>query len=380
MLKPARDLISCHSGFAKEGKIMRKYRIPVLYLRAMAAVLMIVLFNPGIAQDTDKTKIETEPVNIDVIVKDAEGKRVADLKKEDFEIYEDGALQEITHFRPMNQPLRLVLLFDTSASMGLLFPAVKDEAVKFVESLNQLDEIMVASFSNSLQWHTEWGGKAAAANEILDLESASVPGRLPSNPGQGQFPRRRPIPPRMPVPPRGPLPPGRPVVLRDVDTNLYGAMHTLFVRFGGRGGNEVVLLISDGKDSVDGSLSKQRPVKDSKQVVQKAQESWAQIYTACFSIERSSGLSPFGGGRGSGSNCKFLSEISDATGGRAFEFESQSDLALVLKKILEDLRSQYGLAYSPSSQGKKAGLHKIRVTVKRPDVVVHAREGYLVSK
>jgi Ca-activated chloride channel family protein len=359
---------------------MRKYRIPVLYLRAMAAVLMIVLFNLGIAQDTDKTKIETEPVNIDVIVKDAEGKRVPDLKKEDFEIYEDGMLQEITRFRPMDQPLRLVLLFDTSASMGYLFPAIKDEAVKIVESLNQLDEIMVATFSSSLQWHTEWGGKAAAKNEILPLESAAVPGRLPSNAGQGQFPRRRPIPPRMPIPPGGPPPPGRPVVLRDVDTNLYGALHTLFERFGGRGGNEVVLLISDGKDSIGGSLAKQRPVKDPKQAVQKAQESWTQIYTACFNIERGGGLSPFGGGRGSGSNCKFLSEISDATGGRAFEFESQSDLALVLKKILEDLRSQYGLAYSPSSQGKRAGFHTIRTVVKRPDVVARAREGYLVSK
>jgi Ca-activated chloride channel homolog len=351
---------------------MRKYRISVLYLRAMSAVLMIVLFHLGIAQNTDKTEL----INIDVIVKDAEGKRVPDLKKEDFEISEDGVLQEITHFRPMNQPLRLILLFDTSTSMGLIFPAVKDEAVKFVESLNPLDEIMVASFSSSLLLHTDWGGKAAAENEILDLRSASVPGNLSPYPGPrqipsgSQFPRRRPFPPGRPLPPGGPLPPGRRVVLRDVDTNLYGAVHTLFERFGGRGGNEVVLLISDGKDSVDGNLEKQRPVKDSKQVVQKGQESWAQMYTACFKIEE----------RGKASNCKFLSEIADATGGRGLEFESQSDLALVLKKTLEDLRSQYSLAYSPSSQGKRAGFHKIRTVVKRPDLVVRAREGYLISK
>jgi VWFA-related protein len=369
---------------------MRTYSIPVLCRRAMSAVLMIVLFHPGIAQETDKTKIENDLINIDVIVKDAEGKRVADLKKEDFEIYEDGVLQEITHFRPMNQPLRLVLLFDTSTSMGILGPAIKDEAVKFVESLNQLDEIMVASFSNSLQWHTEWGGKAAAENVILDLQFVSVPGRLSPYPGPRQispgrqFPLpRRPIPPGRPGPPGRPIPPGRPVVLRDIDTNLYGAMHTLFERFGARGGNEIVLLISDGKDSVAGDLSKQRPVKDAKKVVQKAQESWAQIYTACFNIERSGGSSPFGiggGGRGSNSNCKFLSEIADATGGRSLEFESQTDLALVLKKTLEDLRSQYSLAYSPSSQGKKAGFRKIRTVVKRPDLVARAREAYLISK
>jgi Ca-activated chloride channel homolog len=362
---------------------MRKVLTPVLYLRSMAAVLMVILFNPGIAQDTDKTKIETELVNIDVIVKDAEGKRVSDLKKEDFEIYEDGVLQEIVHFKPMNQPLRLVLLLDTSTSMGFSFPGVKDETVKFVESLNQLDEIMVASFSSSLQWHTDWGGKAAAANEILALKSVSVRGNLLPYPGPRQIPPSGQFPRRRPIPPSGPPPPGRPVALRDVDTNLYGAMHTLFERFGGRGGNELVLLISDGKDSVDGSLAKQRPLKDPKQVVQKAQESWAQIYTACFKIDRDSGLSPIGIGgigKGGGSNCKFLSEIADATGGRALEFESQTDLALVLKKTLEDLRSQYSLAYSPSSQGKRAGFHKIRTVVKRPDVVARAREGYLISK
>ena len=51
------------------------------------------------------------------MVKDADGKRISDLKKEDFEIYEDGVLQEIADFKPAPHPLRLILLFDTSVSM-----------------------------------------------------------------------------------------------------------------------------------------------------------------------------------------------------------------------------------------------------------------------
>src|SRR5262245_29579352 len=43
---------------------------------------------------------------------------------------------------------------------------------------------------------------------------------------------------------------------------------------------------------------------------------------------------------GYGSNCKFLSEVADATGGRSFVFESHPELAQVLKKTLDDLRSQ----------------------------------------
>src|SRR5215467_6371468 len=158
---------------------MRKF---VKYYSASAApticfltLWMIGLFSPGGAQDEGKVKIKTELINIDVVVKDAYGKRVPDLKKEDFEIYEDGVLQEIADFKPAPHPLRLILLFDTSVSMGANFPGIKDEAVKLVESLNQLDEIMIGAFDVDLQWSADWGGKALATTEILDLKSKSSP-------------------------------------------------------------------------------------------------------------------------------------------------------------------------------------------------------------
>jgi VWFA-related protein len=343
---------------------------------------MIVLFSLGVAQqDEGKNKTETELINVEVVVKDAAGMRASDLKKEDFEIYEDGVLQEIANFKPAGRPLRLILLFDTSVSMGAIFPAVKDETVKLVESLNQLDEIMIGAFDTGLQLSAEWGGKALATSEILALKSPPGP---PSMSPQPTPPSPR---PRLPGPfpiPRGPIPPSRRGALPDRDTNLFGAMHTLFERFGGRSGNEVVLLFSDGKDSLDRNLAKQRPVNDSKQVIRKAQESWAQIYAACFNSERDNSANPFPfGGRGMGgykSDCKFLSEIAAATGGRSFEFESQSALVQVLKKTIDELRSPYTLSYYPSSQGNKTGFHKIKVVVKKPDLIARARDGYIVSK
>ena len=345
-------------------------------------VWVIVLFSPVIAQDDGKAKIKTELVNVDVMVKDADGKRIPDLKKEDFEIYEDGVLQEIADFKPAPHPMRLILIFDTSVSMGAIFPAVKDEAVKMVESLNQLDEIMIGSFDAGLQWSSEWGGKALATTEILALKSTSIyqptsPGPQPSPPS----PRPR-LPSPFPIPPGGRVPPGGRSRLPDKNTNIFGAMSALFDRVGGRSGNEIVLLFSDGKDSVDRNLAKQRPVNDSKQVVRAAQGSLAQIYAACFKPEREGSVSPLGGfgRRGYGSDCKFLSDIADAAGGRSFEFESQSALTQVLKKTLDELRSQYTLAYYPSSQGNRAGFHKIKVVVKKQDMIARAREGYLVSK
>lgn len=49
-------------------------------------------------QDEPLLRIETELVQIDIVVTDKDGKLVRDLKREDFELYEDGKKQEITHF------------------------------------------------------------------------------------------------------------------------------------------------------------------------------------------------------------------------------------------------------------------------------------------
>ncbi len=43
-------------------------------------------------------RLETELVQLDVVVSDKDGKLVHDLKREDFELFEDGVRQQITHF------------------------------------------------------------------------------------------------------------------------------------------------------------------------------------------------------------------------------------------------------------------------------------------
>src|SRR5262245_53434068 len=49
-------------------------------------------------QNEPLARIETELVQIDVVVTNKNGKLVRDLKREDFELFEDGKKQEITHF------------------------------------------------------------------------------------------------------------------------------------------------------------------------------------------------------------------------------------------------------------------------------------------
>src|SRR5262249_48360013 len=49
-------------------------------------------------QDEPLLRLETELVQIDIVVTDKQGKLVRDLKRVDFELFEDGKKQEITHF------------------------------------------------------------------------------------------------------------------------------------------------------------------------------------------------------------------------------------------------------------------------------------------
>jgi len=64
----------------------------------LIGVFVLLLVVPCAAQDDDVVKVKSNLVNIDVLVKDKKGKYVADLKAEDFAIFENGVQQKIEFF------------------------------------------------------------------------------------------------------------------------------------------------------------------------------------------------------------------------------------------------------------------------------------------
>src|SRR5687767_10173888 len=61
------------------------------------AVVVVLLATPCAAQD-DVVRVKSNLVNIDVLVKDKKGKYIADLKAEDFTIFENGVQQKVEFF------------------------------------------------------------------------------------------------------------------------------------------------------------------------------------------------------------------------------------------------------------------------------------------
>ena len=69
-------------------------------LLLLLACLLVPL--PLVAQDDGETifidRVDVNVVNVEVFVTDRDGNRVADLTADDFEIYEDGRLVEVSNF------------------------------------------------------------------------------------------------------------------------------------------------------------------------------------------------------------------------------------------------------------------------------------------
>src|SRR5215831_800438 len=90
----------------------------------------------GGKEGEDIIRINSDLVNVVVTIAGGQPTSLLDLKQEDFEILEDGAPQEIANFsRDADQPLKLVMLFDTSLSVTQRLNFERRAAARFFERI-----------------------------------------------------------------------------------------------------------------------------------------------------------------------------------------------------------------------------------------------------
>ena len=157
-------------------------------------------------------------------------------------------------------------------------------------------------------------------------------------------------------------------------------------------GRKAIIVLSDGVD---------RGSKESvESAIETAQRADTIIYSILFVDEEAySGFGRPGGGYGGGpygggpygrrrqqpfpqarpDGKKILTQISTETGGRLFEISNKHPVDAIYRQIEEELRSQYSLGYTPDTSSG-LGYHKINVTTKQKDYVVHAREAYYADR
>src|SRR6185369_2347972 len=98
-------------------------------------------------KDDNVLRIESQLVLLNAIVSNSSGQPVLDLKKEDFQVYEDKIQQEVSHFQTAKSPFNLVLLIDLSGSIRDKIRLIQRAALHFVQSIRPEDRVGIVTFS-----------------------------------------------------------------------------------------------------------------------------------------------------------------------------------------------------------------------------------------
>ena len=134
-----------------------------------------------------------------------------------------------------------------------------------------------------------------------------------------------------------------------------------------RKGRKALVILSDGLD-----LRSEHTFEEALRMAYKAEMT---IYA--ISTGTRQGLNSVGGYRSKfPDGDKILRRLAENTGGRFFHPRSPKHLTAAFRRINEELRNQYNLAYLVGSQKKDGRFRKIKVKVKRGRVKIRHRKGY----
>jgi Ca-activated chloride channel homolog len=113
--------------------------------------VLLVCFSPlpVYAQDEDSgaIRVDVNLVVLDATVKTKTGQIMDDLKKEDFEVREDGVAKKIELFSRDELPLDVALVLDLSDSIGPFLDPLREAAATTLAALKPEDEVALFTFS-----------------------------------------------------------------------------------------------------------------------------------------------------------------------------------------------------------------------------------------
>ncbi len=273
-------------------------------------------------------KVDVKLVNVFVTVTDDNGAPVAGLKKDNFTLLEDGKPQTISIFdKESALPLSIVLDIDTSLSTRKDLPLELSSARRFAHAiLRPVDALSLYGFSEVVSEVVPFTSDLKTIDRGVDR------------------------------------------VRMGSATALYDALYLGAEALETRKGRKVLVVITDGGDTVSRV--------DYKEAVRSAQEAEAIVYSIIVvPIEASAGRD-IGGEHA-------LIQISEDTGGKYFYATSLPELDDAFRKISDELRTQYLLAYYPSQRLSDSSFRRIEVKVDGASgsaFTVRHRTGYYTSK
>ena len=286
---------------------------------------------PGSQSQKDEStyRVNVRLVNVFTTVTDSRGAPVADLTKDDFQLLEDGVPQTIKVFEKESAiPLSIALAIDTSPSTLRDFKLETSSARRFVHSiLRNEDRLSVFEVTENIDQITRFTSDLKTIEHGIDS--------LKTGPG----------------------------------TSIYDAIFLCSESLLDREGRKVLVLITDGGDTTSKA--------DYNGALRRAQQAEAIVYSIIVvPVEADAGRN-LGGEHA-------LIQISKDTGGKYYYAEGQQQLDEAFRKISDELRTQYLLAFYPSRKVSDSPFRRIKVELNKKDpegqaYQVRHRAGYYTA-
>jgi Ca-activated chloride channel homolog len=263
----------------------------------------------------DTFHVNVRLVDVFVNVTDADGAPVGGLNQGDFQLTEDGVPQKIAYFeRQTDMPLSLVLAIDTSGSVRKDLDQEKREAHEFIRAtLRPIDGIDLFDFNSGVREVVPFTADIRRLDEGLnDMDM-------------------------------GPA------------TALYDAVYLAAERLAPRHGRKVLVILSDGGNTVKGV--------DYTEALEEAVRSEVMVYSLIdLPILNDAG-------RDTGGEHALIT-LSQGTGGKYY-YAQFGDLSDAFRKVSEDLRTQYLIGYYPAQRRSLSDYRRIQVSLKPTAATPH---------
>lgn len=292
--------------------------------RVATTVVTLIAAGLTVSAQQPTFRAAVDLVHFGVTVVDKQGKPIAGLTKDDFEVVESGKKQSVQYFSAGHPeeapPLHIGLLLDTSGSMAGDLKDARSAAVKFVNTLDQAADVTLVDFDTEVR---------VARFNPLDY-------------------------PRLVERIRGRKPDGWTALYDAIGVYLNGAQS--------QDGQKVLVLYTDGGDTTS-SLTFH-------DMLDLCKASDVTVYAIGYMEHQGSGRMQ---------QRAELERVAGLTGGQAYFPGVAKDLDGVFEKIRQELAGRYSLGYLSTDLRTDGAWRSVEIKLLRKDlkgVRLRTRSGY----
>jgi VWFA-related protein len=302
----------------------------------VTVLAMLFYFAPLCAQEQGSSTIHVDVnlVMVDTTVKTKAGKIMADLKKDDFEIREDGVAQKIDVFSRDELPLNVALVLDLSDSIGPFLTPLRNAATTALAALKPEDEVALFTFSTEAVLRVPFTkDKTKLAEQISTFQARGA-----TNINDGIFVAAQYL---LTAPPKG----RRVIILISDDVGTSA---------GGQGTRDIVTETI----AADSVLYNLKIPGDNPPETRLA----ASMVPGLVNVR----------------------QVMDQTGGELFDVKDVRDLDAEFRNLIQRIKTRYTLGYYTKANGANGKPHKLEVRLapsfgkKGKDYVILAKNAYYI--